>query len=310
MSVAVPASQSVGPDGLYIAQATVKVDAPKIAAPEESGRQPDSREQNHDQPQDHLSQQLQVLARRAEQMNKRQQELQQELQQKQDQQQSGSSSRSSFDTSQRASTATLQGSNRSAAARVTLSAEAAAPDQIIDSTATPDKSSANNDPIAAAMERAQRFRDSQPGPAEIYGLPDALQRYDSNGDGRIDQIELQQVVRAKDQSSSYSGLGRVEPSTPEEQKAQAEVEQPKKLYADEAPPLPPLPGQDDASEQTTAEQDAGQEVLLPGEQRVLDQQSGIPRRLYEPVEDPPAKQVAGTYQQIANGPPDHTSIVT
>lgn len=309
MSVAVPASQSVGPDGLYIAQATVKVDAPKIAAPEESGRQPDSREQNHDQPQDHLSQQLQVLARRAEQMNKRQQELQQ----KQDQQQSGSSSRSSFDTSQRASTATLQGSNRSAAARVTLSAEAAAPDQVIDSTATPvsqDKGSANNDPIAAAMERAQRFRDSQPGPAEIYGLPDALQRYDSNGDGRIDQIELQQVVRAKDQSSSYSGLGRVEPLTPEEQKAQAEVEQPKKLYADEAPPLPPLPEQDDASEQTTAEQDAGQAVLLPGEQRILDQQSGIPRRLYEPVENPPAKQVAGTYQQIANGPPDHTSIVT
>lgn len=309
MSVAVPASQSVGPDGLYVAQATVKVDAPKIAAPEESGRQPDSGEQNHDQPQDHLSQQLQVLARRAEQMNKRQQELQQ----KQDQQQSASSNRSSFDTSQRASTATPQGSNRSAAARVTLSAEEVAPDQVIDGTAvqvSQDKDSDNNDPIAAAMERAQRFRDSQPGPAEIYGLPDALQRYDSNGDGRIDQFELQQVVRAKDQSSSYSALGRVEPSTPEEQKAQAEIEQPKKLYADEVPPPPPLPGQDDASAQTTAEQDAQQEVLLPGEQRVLDQQSGIPRRLYEPVEDPPAKQVAGTYQQIANGPPDHTSIVT
>ncbi|SIS77476.1 EF-hand domain-containing protein [Insolitispirillum peregrinum] len=309
MSVAVPASQSVGPDGLYIAQATVKVDAPKIAAPEESGRQPDSREQNHDQPQDHLSQQLQVLARRAEQMNKRQQELQQ----KQDQQQSGSSNHPSSDTSQRASTVAVQGSSRPAATRVTLSDEAAGPDQVIDSTATPvgqDKGSANDDPIVAAMERAQRFRDNQPGPAEIYGLPDALQRYDSNGDGRIDQIELQQVVRAKDQSSSYSGLGRVEPSTPEEQKAQAEIEQPKKLYANEAPPLPPLPGQDNASEQTTAEQDAGQEVLLPGEQRVLDQQSGIPRRLYEPVEDPPAKQVAGTYQQIANGPPDHTSIVT
>lgn len=293
MNVAIPASQSVGPDGLYAASSTVKVDAPKIAAPEESGRQPDSREQSKDQPQDRLSKQLQILAQRAEQATLKEQERQQQ-------------------TSTKASPPSLGiKAQRPAPQRDGSSAVTQAP---LD--ATPDSPLAfthatGTDPLAAALDKAEKYRETQPGPAEIYGLPDALARYDSNGDGRIDQSEMKRVSRAKDDSSSYSGLAQPRQPTTAELEAKTQAEQPKKLYAGEEPPPPPFPGEvKTQAPQSDSEMTATEDILLPGEKRLFEQGYDQPRRLYEPTEDPSARVVTGTYQQIASGQPGHTSIVT
>lgn len=272
MSVTVPSSQSAGPDGHYTAPVVTKVEAPKIAAPEEGGAQPDSREQqSHYQPKDQLSQHLAVLAKRAEQMSQRQMALAQKAAQDAVQQVPLRATSLSSETSSRPS---------SPASGAPVSPEPLA------------------DPWTLVMEKQQAYHDSQPGPAEVYGLPEALARYDSNGDGRIDQTEMRNVVRAKDKDSSYAGLAQPSHPTEAELEAALQLEQPKKLYADDAKiqeelAVQPLP-----------------EALLPGEKRLLEQMSGEPRRMFAQEEDPSAKVVSGTYQSVADGPSGRRSIVT
>jgi hypothetical protein len=144
----------------------------------------------------------------------------------------------------------------------------------------------------------------------LASLPDAVARYDSNGDGRIDQGEMKQVYRAKDERSSYAGLAQ--PRHPTDDAGtlyeEAASDEPKKLFSDQAEvPLPgqyvaedapPLPGTEDAAplyalpgERGATEQDVT--LLTPQERRALaeaqnptfdsDGQDAPP--LYVPPED-------------------------
>jgi hypothetical protein len=152
--------------------------------------------------------------------------------------------------------------------------------------ASESKDSAGQSAFAAAAEAVAARRARQPGPAELSNLPDAVARYDSNGDGRIDQGEMKQVYRAKDERSSYAGLAQPRHPSPEADPLydDAARDEPKKLFSDQAEvPLPgqyvaedapPLPGTEDAAplyalpgERGTTEQDVT--LLTPQERRAL-----------------------------------------
>tara|TARA_B100000315_G_scaffold260653_1_gene323733 strand:- start:2759 stop:3415 length:657 start_codon:yes stop_codon:yes gene_type:complete len=49
-------------------------------------------------------------------------------------------------------------------------------------------------------------------PSEIVGTEDALVRLDQNGDGRIDQAEVQKGIRADDESTTFAALSQYQKS--------------------------------------------------------------------------------------------------
>jgi len=70
----------------------------------------------------------------------------------------------------------------------------------------------------AALESAQRNGPSRARieihsldmgltPAEVVGTPDVLQRFDANGDGRVDLSEADKAIQARQQGTTYAGVG-------------------------------------------------------------------------------------------------------
>lgn len=51
-------------------------------------------------------------------------------------------------------------------------------------------------------------------PAEVVGTVDVVQRFDNNADGRVDLLESQRAVRARDGSSTYAARGQAHADTP------------------------------------------------------------------------------------------------
>lgn len=51
-------------------------------------------------------------------------------------------------------------------------------------------------------------------PAEVVGTLDVVQRFDNNADGRVDLLESQRAVRARDGSSTYAARGQALSETP------------------------------------------------------------------------------------------------
>lgn len=49
-------------------------------------------------------------------------------------------------------------------------------------------------------------------PAEVVGTPDVLQRFDNNGDGRVDLLESDKATLARQKLSTFAAVGGAEPS--------------------------------------------------------------------------------------------------
>lgn len=69
----------------------------------------------------------------------------------------------------------------------------------------PERTDSGQD-MADLMERAAEQKSAMPGPAVVVGLPIELMRYDMNGDGRIDSMEMEHVKRAKDEDSGFRSV--------------------------------------------------------------------------------------------------------
>lgn len=84
--------------------------------------------------------------------------------------------------------------------------------------------------------------------AEVVGTVDVVQRFDNNADGRVDLLESQRAVRARDGSSTYAARGqaRSETATVVERVQDREIEQ--------AVSTPTQPAQQQASGSTPATQ--------------------------------------------------------
>jgi hypothetical protein len=78
-------------------------------------------------------------------------------------------------------------------------------------------------------------------PSEVVGTPDILQRFDSNGDGRVDLIEAARAGVARQGTFTFAGLAAASEKS-EEQRIVEEpvVEQPQAAVAPDAAPAPVL----------------------------------------------------------------------
>ena len=47
-------------------------------------------------------------------------------------------------------------------------------------------------------------------PAEVVGTPDVLQRFDANGDGRVDLLESDKATQSRQKLSTYAAVGGAE----------------------------------------------------------------------------------------------------
>lgn len=304
MSVAVPAHNAAGQEALVYATVTDKPELPKVPQADASGKQRDQRDQERQSPKDHISERLQSMARLAErqaakeaagtpQTSASQQAVAQADAERQAAEQvaarqtkptAPSLQRLQSEAARQAPPAPPPKADQSPLRAGSLS-QAAPP--LVEQPRADNQSSPASDAYQAAVDAAAERRARQPGPAELANLPDAVARYDSNGDGRIDQGEMKQVYRAKDERTSYAGLAQPRHPAPERKPFYQEDggDEPKKLFAGEAEvPLPgektvsqdapPLPGTAEAKPlyALPGEEAAGAEkatVLTPQERRAL-----------------------------------------
>ena len=68
-----------------------------------------------------------------------------------------------------------------------------------------DQSARNSGPSRARIEI--RSLDIGLTPAEVVGTPDVLQRFDSNGDGRVDILEADRASLVREKGTTFAGLG-------------------------------------------------------------------------------------------------------
>lgn len=130
--------------------------------------------------------------------------------------------------------------------------------------------------------RRQEARDRvvlTPTAAELVGTPDIKARFDMNTDGRVDQVELQHAIRARDNSNSYGGLAYHRRGTTEVDPATGEV-----VIAKES--AYPLPGEQQADEQGSPGQEPA--FPLPGEGNTEDRGRAYEELLGE----------RGTYEEL------------
>jgi hypothetical protein len=263
MSVAVPAPNAAGQDALVYSPVAAKPESQKVPELESSGKQRDQRDQERQAPKDHLSERLQSIARLAEKQAAKEtpnaQQVSSPTAKTQQRVTEQATARPRSEQSQKPHVNDLrslhvqspQASSPSANATQQLPLRAG-------SQPNPKPPQNEASPYSQALQDTQVRRARQPGPAEVASLPEAVERYDSNGDGRIDQGEMKQVYRAKDERSSYAGLAQPHHPTPETKTFFSEDTtsgQPQKLYSSEEIPLPgedrgsfaaPLPGTADA----------------------------------------------------------------
>jgi hypothetical protein len=356
MSVAVPAPNAAGQDALVYSPVAVRPEPPKVPELDSSGEHRDPRDQERQAPKDHVSERLQSIARLAQ---KREAKEASSVPQSSPQQQSLASNAAQQQTADNVRARTAKPDQAEAPTSKPKSADLRAlsphvtvptpepkakaptpqaqqvqaplhaglpkpstPNTQQSQKAKPSSSDAES-AYAQAVAEANARRARQPGPAEVAGLPDAVARYDSNGDGRIDQTEMKQVYRAKDERSSYAGLAQprhpVEESKPffAEDTPSSEAQ---KLYAGEDIPLPgeergsfapPLPGTADAEPYYTLPgEDVSPQELTPEERRALAREQDIKRGqfadeappLYIPPEDKAAAEdvLAATESTVAD----------
>lgn len=168
-----------------------------------------------------------------------------------------------------------------------------------------------------------------PGPAEMVGTPEALRRYDDNGDGHIDLLETKRVLRAEEEISSYRAVGAPGPTRGGEEAATPSDEpapyEPRRLSEDAD--APPLPGEDKLFGEDTLFGDGGpfaEEAAWPAERKLYADEPGAGEdrpplpgedRLYDDVPPPQDDKIyadaappapRSVYGAVAPAPPTAT----
>lgn len=308
MSVAVPAPQSAGQDGQLVAPATVATETPKIPQAESNGEQSGSRDQGRQPPKDYVSDHLQLMARLAE------HQAIKELRSRESS--AAETSSTSSQTSSRADVSTSSGGTSRSGLFSPGPLHAGSlpyppPEETDDSLSEQADGS-----FAQDYENAQERRVTMLSPADLEALPDILDRFDSNGDGQINQAEMKQFYRANDQSSTYEGLGeQAHHHTTEDSVWAVPADQSDEqswVVEKQSDDVWVPPNAKSVEAEALSLTDAERRALSRADEvdsQTTTSEAFIPRKLYDTAEEVDSHDATQTYQQVNDGPGDKTSFI-